>query len=99
MSKNKNKTDLSRRQSFNEIENYQIAYKAITFNISVSKEIRTLINSKFNNFVSDNSKTRICNRCIFTGRSRSVYKKFRISRILIRQLAAINSIQGIQKVN
>jgi len=99
MSKNKNKTDLSRRKSFNEIENYQIAYKAITFNISISKEIRTLINSKFNNPISNNSKTRICNRCIFTGRSRSVYQKFRVSRIVIRQLVALNSIQGIQKVN
>ncbi len=97
--KNKNKTDLSRRKSFNKVENYQIACKAILFNTFLSKDIRNLVNLKFNNLFSNNTKTRICNRCIFTGRSHSVYQKFRVSRILIRQLAATNSIQGIQKVN
>jgi small subunit ribosomal protein S14 len=40
---------------------------------------------------------RVRNRCIFTGRSRSVYKLFRIPRIVSRGLASRGSSMGIKK--
>ena len=43
------------------------------------------------------SKVRIRNRCVLTGRSRGVYRKFKLSRIVFRELASIGHIPGITK--
>ena len=41
--------------------------------------------------------TRIRNRCELTGRSRAVYRKFRLSRIMIRELGNKGLIPGLTK--
>ena len=46
---------------------------------------------------SSSKKIRIRNRCALTGRSRGVYRKFKLSRIAFRELAAIGQIPGITK--
>lgn len=47
----------------------------------------------------DASPTRVRNLCALTGRSRSVYRKFRISRIMLRQLALEGKIPGMRKAS
>ncbi|MCU0670744.1 MAG: 30S ribosomal protein S14 [Myxococcota bacterium] len=41
--------------------------------------------------------TRKNNRCALTGRSRSFYKKFGISRIMLRELALAGQLPGVRK--
>jgi small subunit ribosomal protein S14 len=41
--------------------------------------------------------TRVRNRCMVTGRSRSVYRKFQLSRIMIRELGNMGMIPGLTK--
>ena len=41
--------------------------------------------------------TRVRNRCMVTGRSRSVYRKFGLSRIMIRELGNSGLIPGLTK--
>jgi small subunit ribosomal protein S14 len=41
--------------------------------------------------------TRIRNRCELTGRSRAYYRKFRLSRIMLRELANKGLIPGVIK--
>jgi small subunit ribosomal protein S14 len=41
--------------------------------------------------------TRLTRRCALTGRSRSVYRKFGLSRIMLRQLALEGKIPGMTK--
>jgi small subunit ribosomal protein S14 len=43
--------------------------------------------------------TRKRNRCELTGRSRGVYRKFRISRIMLRELALQGMIPGMRKAS
>ena len=43
------------------------------------------------------SKTRIRNRCELTGRPRAVYRKFKLSRIALRELASTGQIPGMVK--
>lgn len=43
------------------------------------------------------SKTYIINRCILTGRARSVYRKYRLSRIKLRELGNFGYIPGLKK--
>lgn len=45
----------------------------------------------------NSSATRIRNRCELTGRPRAYYRKFRISRIALRELASIGQIPGMTK--
>ena len=41
--------------------------------------------------------TRVRNRCELTGRSRAVYRRFKLSRIALRDLASIGMIPGVTK--
>ena len=45
----------------------------------------------------NSSKTRIRNRCEITGRPRGVYRKLKISRIALRDLASKGKIPGMTK--
>lgn len=43
--------------------------------------------------------TRRVRRCELTGRARGVYRKFRISRIMLRKLALEGKIPGMRKAS
>jgi small subunit ribosomal protein S14 len=43
------------------------------------------------------SPTRVRNRCAMTGRPRGYYRKFRLSRISVRELASSGQIPGMVK--
>jgi small subunit ribosomal protein S14 len=43
--------------------------------------------------------TRTIRRCQLTGRPRGVYRKFRISRIMLRKLALEGKIPGMRKAS
>jgi small subunit ribosomal protein S14 len=47
----------------------------------------------------DASPTRIKSMCALTGRSRAVYRKFKISRIMLRELALQGKIPGMRKAS
>ncbi|XAR72466.1 hypothetical protein NMG60_11019110 [Bertholletia excelsa] len=52
---------------------------------------------KLSKLPRNSSFARVRNRCIFTGRPRSVYEFFRISRIVFRGLASRGPLMGIKK--
>lgn len=45
----------------------------------------------------DSSKVRLKSRCMFTGRARSYYRKFGVSRLVFREMALRGEIPGIKK--
>jgi len=51
------------------------------------------------NLPRDSSPTRSHNRCQLTGRSRGVLRKFKISRIMLRELALAGKIPGLRKAS
>lgn len=53
--------------------------------------------SKLLNFNKNSFYTRISNRCIWTGRSKSVYSKYKISRITFKKLCSKGLIPGYYK--
>ena len=53
------------------------------------KKIKKLPNNSF--------KTKILNRCIWTGRSKSILKKFKFSRIIFKKYASNGEIPGYFK--
>jgi small subunit ribosomal protein S14 len=45
----------------------------------------------------NSSSTRLKNRCELTGRPRAYYRKFKLSRIALRELASLGQIPGMVK--
>jgi small subunit ribosomal protein S14 len=45
----------------------------------------------------NSSPTRLKNRCMFTGRSRGYYRKFGVSRLVLREMALRGEIPGLKK--
>ncbi len=47
----------------------------------------------------DSSPTRSRNRCSITGRSRAVLRRFKVSRIMLRELGLAGQIPGLRKAS
>jgi small subunit ribosomal protein S14 len=47
----------------------------------------------------DSSPTRSHNRCQLTGRAHAVLRKFKVSRIMLRELALAGKIPGLKKAS
>lgn len=45
----------------------------------------------------NSSSVRLKNRCMFTGRGRSYYRKFGVSRLVLREMALRGEIPGLKK--
>ncbi|MDR1551583.1 MAG: 30S ribosomal protein S14 [Holosporaceae bacterium] len=75
------------------------ALKDVAMNRSLSPEERFAAQLKLARMPRNSSATRIRNRCIITGRARGVYRKFNLSRIMIREMAAEGLIPGIRKAS
>ena len=71
--------------------------KIILKNLNIKKEIRYRLQQKWFFFPNNSSITRIKNLCILTGRSKSIYRLFRISRIQLRKLASDGYLPGVSK--
>lgn len=79
----------------NEYKN--IFYKSLVSNRFLNIELRTGVYLKRLKLKSTNIN--IKNRCILTGRGRSIMRKFKISRIMFRNLVTNGLIIGIKKNN
>ena len=71
--------------------------KAIIMDRDVSEEERFSAQLKLAAMPRNGSKTRIRNRCEMTGRSRAVYRRFKLSRIALRKMASEGMIPGVTK--
>jgi small subunit ribosomal protein S14 len=71
--------------------------KAIADNEDLPMEERFAARLKLAELPRNSSKVRIRNRCEITGRPRAVYRKFKLSRIALRDLASTGQIPGMVK--
>ena len=71
--------------------------KKIIKNKKLPLEERFAAQLKLAKIPRNSSKVRIRNRCEITGRPRGVYRKLRISRITLRDLASKGKIPGMTK--
>ena len=71
--------------------------KAIANDESKDETERLIARLKMAEVPRNGNPTRIRNRCELTGRSRAYYRKFRLSRIMLRELANKGLIPGVIK--
>ena len=89
--------DLKRRKLYSKYKGKREKLLAIAKDKSLSAEERFEARLKLSQLPRNSSKNRIRNRCLITGRPRGVYRKFGLSRIAFRELAAVGQIPGITK--
>ena len=71
--------------------------KKIIMDKNAAFEDRFEAGIKLSEMPKNSSKVRHKRRCEVTGRGRSVYRKFRMSRIMLRQLGSFGQIPGLVK--
>jgi len=89
--------DLKRRKLTAKFATKRAKLKAAAVNTGLSMEERFQAQIKLAQLPRNSSKTRIHNRCEITGRSKAYYRKLRMSRIALRDLASRGQIPGMVK--
>jgi len=92
INKNNKRTKMAKSQ-----EVQRAALKAIMNDESKSFDERFEAMVKLSQKPRNSSKVRIRNRCALTGRPRSYYRYFHLSRIMLRELALAGLIPGVKK--
>jgi small subunit ribosomal protein S14 len=73
------------------------ALRAIIKNPSSSEDEIWEAQEKLQKLPRDSSRSRLQNRCQLTGRPHGVYRKFKLSRIMIREQGMMGNIPGLKK--
>ncbi len=71
--------------------------KEIIMDKKISLEERFKAQLKLSKLPRNSAKSRVRNRCQITGRPHGVYRKLKISRIALRDMASSGKIPGITK--
>lgn len=91
--------DLKRRKLAKRHANKRAELKAITMDKSKSVEERFAATLALAELPKNSAKIRQMNRCALTGRPHAVYRKFKLSRIAVRDLASRGELPGVIKAS
>jgi small subunit ribosomal protein S14 len=86
-----------RERMVKQYANKRAALKAIAKDPALTPEDQFAARLKLAEMPRNSSKTRVRNRCEMTGRPRAFYRKFKLSRITLRDLASSGQIPGMTK--
>ena len=89
--------NLKRIKMAKRFQNKRKKLKAIINNKKLPLNERFAAQLKLSKLPKNSAKIRIRNRCQITGRPHGVYRKLRISRISLRQMASSGKIPGMTK--
>lgn len=89
--------DLKRRKMNKSLANKRTTLKALIMNKEASVEERFAATLQLAELPRNSAKNRQRNRCALTGRPRAHHRKFRLSRIAIRDLASRGELPGVTK--
>jgi small subunit ribosomal protein S14 len=73
------------------------ALKAVVYDQTKSIEDRFKATQKLAQLPRNSSAVRLHNRCQLTGRPHAYYRKLKLSRIMLRELASFGQIPGMVK--
>lgn len=88
-----------RQETVNKYANKRASLKAIIKNPRSTHEERTAAQAELYDLPRNSNRIRLRNRCALTGRPRGVYRKFGLSRSMIRVYAMRGDIPGLVKAS
>ncbi|MFL2770928.1 MAG: 30S ribosomal protein S14 [Rhodospirillaceae bacterium] len=89
--------DKKRRRMTDKDAARRAVLKAQVMDRSASPEERFEAVLKLANLPRNGSKVRVHNRCEVTGRPRGVYRKFKLGRVMLREMASKGQVPGMVK--
>ena len=89
--------NLKRIKMVKKFEKKRKKLKEIIYNKKLPLEERFEAQQKLSKLPKNSARIRIRNRCEITGRPHGVYRKLKISRIALRDLASKGKIPGMTK--
>lgn len=89
--------DKKRRKLFMNNEIRKLYYKFMMLNNLLNFNSKLFYQKKISLLSTQNSITKIKNRCLITGRGHGIFRFFGLSRISFRELASIGKLVGIKK--
>ena len=89
--------NLNRRELVKKFKNKRKNLKKKIMQKSITIEERLKYQNQLNELPRNSSSIRVRNRCMLTGRTRGVYRKFGLSRIKLRELSMIGNLPGVVK--
>ncbi len=92
INKNKRREKMVKQQSAK-----RKALKAVVMNKETPIEERLQAQMKLSELPRNGAASRVRNRCEITGRARGTYRKFKLSRIKLRELGSFGKIPGLTK--
>ena len=91
--------NINRQRLVKKYLNRRNRLKAIAADSSVSSEERFQARLNLSELQRNSAQCRVRNRCALTGRPRGFYRKFKMSRIALRELASEGQIPGMVKAS
>ena len=91
--------NIRRKQIVERYRTRRMELKKILKSSKISEEEKQVARIKLEKMPRDSNKIRIRNRCVVTGRPRSYYRKFGLSRITFREMALKGEIPGGTKAS
>lgn len=79
--------------------NRRTELRAIIRSQSTTFEEKMIAQQKMQNLPKNSNRCRSRNRCLITGRSRGVYRKFGLGRHKLRELFNLGQIPGLRKAS
>ena len=73
------------------------ALKSTANDDTLDEGVRLIARLKMAELPRNANPTRVRNRCMITGRPRAVYRKFKLARVMLRDLANKGMIPGVTK--
>ena len=89
--------NLKRMKMVNRFEKKRVKLKKIIMNKKLELAERFAAQLKLDKLPKNSSRVRIRNRCGISGRPHGYYRKLKISRIALRDMASAGKIPGIIK--
>ena len=89
--------DNARKRLIQKYAERRAALRSVLQDANASIEEKLEVQQKFAKLPRNSCPTRLNRRCEVTGRSKSYYKKFGVSRIALRELALRGQLPGMRK--
>jgi len=89
--------DVKRRKMVTEYAPLRLRLNSLRKNDILPPELREITDGEIHALPRDSSWIRLCNRCVVTSRPRGVVYRWRLSRIVFRNLADYNKLAGVQR--
>lgn len=97
--KRRNLKDANKRAHFARVEETRLLFRALVKDRSLPQNIRFHMSMELNALPRQSAICKIKNRCVVTGRAKSVYRLFKMSRICLRELMAMGALPGLKKAS